>query len=239
MANRGSPPNHMGNPVRRFSNYPLMKGEILMNIKNDLTGQKFGMLTVLEFAYKKDRKNFWLCQCECGNVKIIRQDCFKTTRSIKTVSCGCYNKVKNEKNKKPHRDTKLYRVYHAMKSRCYNPNDKAFKWYGARGIEMHKEWLDDFENFFVWAIENGYEEGLTIERIDVNKDYCPNNCKWITQQEQVLNTRRNRRYEYKDEFLTITELSEKYNINRNTLNYRLNVGWDIVKAIETPVGFKN
>ena len=104
---------------------------------------------------------------------------------------------------------------------------------------MHKEWLDDFENFFVWAIENGYEEGLTIERIDVNKDYCPNNCKWITQQEQVLNTRRNRRYEYKDEFLTITELSEKYNINRNTLNYRLNVGWDIVKAIETPVGFKN
>ena len=202
----------------------------------DLKGKKFGMLTVLELAYTRDRKSYWLCQCECGNTKIIRSDSFNTTRKQKTISCGCYNnsKKKGEKNKKPHRDTKLYRVYYGMKERCYNQNCHAFEYYGGKGVKICDEWLNDFEVFYEWSMNNGYQDGLIIDRIDVNNDYSPSNCRWVTQKEQLLNTTRNRRYEYKGELLTITELAEKYKINRNTLNYRLNVGWDIVKAIETP-----
>ena len=194
------------------------------------------MLTVIELAYTKNRKNYWVCRCDCGNIKIIRQDSFKTNRKQKTISCGCYNnsKVKGEKNKKPHRDSKLYRVYHGMKERCYNENCKTFNYYGGKGVKICDEWLNDFDTFYEWSIKNGYQDGLSIDRIDVDGDYSPDNCKWVTQKEQASNTTRNRRYEYKGELLTISELAEKYNINRNTLNYRLNVGWEITKAIETP-----
>lgn len=121
-----------------------------------------------------------------------------------------------------------------MKERCYNKNCNAFKYYGGKGVKICNQWLNDFDSFYEWSINNGYKDGLTIDRINVDGDYSPNNCRWITQKEQVSNTTRNRRYEYKGELLTITELAEKYKINRNTLNYRLNIGWDINKAIETP-----
>jgi hypothetical protein len=121
-----------------------------------------------------------------------------------------------------------------MRNRCRNPNEKAYKYYGARGIKVCKEW-ETFDNFHKWAIETGYVEGLTIDRIDNNKDYEPNNCRWATKKEQALNRKTNRHIEFRGETKTLCEWSEEYGINRTTFMNRLERGWSIEKALETPV----
>lgn len=197
----------------------------------DLSGKRFGRLYVLKLAFTKNRKSYWLCKCDCGKEKIIRSD---SLIGGKSISCGCYQKEKMKENIKPHRNSKLYRVYYGMKERCCNENCVNYKYYGGKGVKIYYEWLNDFETFYDWATNNGYKDGLTIDRIDVNGDYSPENCRWITHKEQMSNTTANRRFEYNGENLTISELAEKYNINRNTLNYRINMGWNIEKAINFP-----
>lgn len=150
------------------------------NPKNfkDLTGQKFGKLEVLEYL----GKSFWLCRCECGKTVTRKSQTLVTGRS---TSCGCNNmryKVEHDATFK-----RLYKIWKGMKSRCYNKNNKTYCWYGGKGICVCDEWKDNFLPFYEWAINNGYEniqgplkDQLVIDRIDSSKDYCADNCRWIT-----------------------------------------------------------
>jgi len=130
--------------------------------------------------------------------------------------------------------TKLYKVYHSMKQRCYNPKSTGYEHYGGRGIIVCDEWLDNFIRFYNWAIETGYKEGLSINRINNNGNYEPDNCEWIYQKTQMLNTRRNRKCTYHNKNQTLSQWANEYGVNLNTLYSRINHGWDIDKALNTP-----
>lgn len=143
----------------------------------DLTGQKFGKLTVLNNYMQNDkRKTYWLCECECGNKKYIYRHSLISGR---TTSCGC-NIIKHNKY-----ETRLYHIWGNMKYRCNTPTCDAYMNYGGKGIKVYNEWNDDFVNFYNWAVSNGYNENLTIDRIDSNKNYCPENCRWVTKSQNT------------------------------------------------------
>lgn len=157
--------------------------------KLDLTGQRFGRLVVIEEAgHSSDGRVRWLCKCDCGNYTSTPST--KTLRNGTCRSCGCIEKERPNKRTHGKSSTKLFHVWNGMKQRCYNPNNRSYKTYGSRGIKVCDEWRDDFMAFHDWAIANGYEEGLTIDRIDNDGDYEPNNCRWITRQENVSKMRK-------------------------------------------------
>ncbi len=194
--------------------------------RNDLTGQRFGRLTVLEFVPNGEINSYWKCQCDCGNILITRADAL---RSGKAKSCGCWNreiakKTAKAKTKHGKRDTRLYRIWAGMKARCYNKNNRGYKHYGGRGIIMCDEWKNDFQVFYDWAMANGYSDNLTIDRIDVNGNYCPENCRWATNETQKKNMRTNIVVEYKGTRMCLTEAAERSGINGQTLFSRYQVG---------------
>lgn len=138
------------------------------------------------------------------------------------------------------RHTKLYATWARIKTRCTNKRADNYKYYGGRGIKMCDEWASDFIIFKDWAFQSGYIEGLTIERVDVNLGYQPNNCRWITQKEQMSNTRRNRHIIVNGERLTVAEASRRFNLTPGTLISRLNRGWDVNRSVvENPIIGKN
>ena len=131
--------------------------------------------------------------------------------------------------------TKIYRVYCRIKQRCYDKNVKEYKHYGGRGIKMCDEWRSDFMTFYKWAMANGYKEGLTIERKDVNGNYEPSNCCWITQKDQKNNKRNNHTLTYNGETHTMAQWAELKGLKIQTLANRLNIyGWDIERALNEP-----
>ena len=210
----------------------------------DLTGKRFGRLTVLRQATEKQNNRIcWVCICDCGKKVIISG---QSLRSGATKSCGCLLRETARKNLEPsirthsQSKTRLYRVWCAMKRRCYNPNTDAYKHYGGRGIKVCDEWKNDFVSFQEWALANGYDEEAkvgqcTIDRKDNNKDYSPENCHWVTQKEQTRNTRTNHYVEYQGETVTIAELSEITGIPYNKLQPRIKtLGWSAEKAVNTP-----
>ena len=155
----------------------------------DLTGSSFGMLSVLSF-YGKDKysHNLWLCRCECGNTTIAETRALKMG---KTRSCGCLARKLTVERNTTHKGThtRLYGIYNKIKWRCEYPNCRDFKNYGGRGIRVCDEWLNSFETFRDWALANGYRDDLTIDRIDVNGNYEPSNCRWVTMKVQTQNRR--------------------------------------------------
>lgn len=158
-------------------------------MREDITGQRFGKLVAIEYKGLKGEKTSWLCKCDCGNECIVITNSLK---SNKTKSCGCIHKKQLiERNKKHNMsNSKLYKVWRGMKTRCYNPNFIYYCNYGGRGITICDEWKNDFSKFYEWAINNGYEEGLTIDRINNDGNYEPINCRWITRAEQNKNQRK-------------------------------------------------
>ena len=192
----------------------------------DLTGQKFNKLTVIKRVENDKRNNSrWLCKCDCGNEKIISGYHLKRA-SI--VSCGCYIREITSKRSKTHEKTnlKLYDVWAAMKTRCYNKNRKEYKNYGGRGITVCDEWKDNFMTFYNWAMANGYDENAprgecTIDRIDVNGNYEPNNCRFVNMKVQQNNKRNNCLITYNNETRSITEWSKTLNISVNAMRDRL------------------
>lgn len=164
----------------------------------DLTGQKFGRLTVVKHIGFTEpnkygsRHAIWKCKCDCGNYIDRTVDVIRRGKS----SCGCKQKenLKNmSMNNVTHNmsKTRLYRIYKGMIARCYYKCSQRYNVYGGRGIKVCDEWKNDRIKFFEWALQNGYSDELTIERMDVNGNYCPDNCKWIPASEQYKNKQSN------------------------------------------------
>lgn len=120
--------------------------------------------------------------------------------------------------------TRLYKIWNGMKQRCYNPNDTRYINYGARGISICDEWKHNFKAFYDWAMRNGYDDTLSIDRIDVNGNYCPENCCWETAAKQLRNKRNNVYVEYNGEFMCLSDAARVSGINRHTLRYRYHAG---------------
>lgn len=200
----------------------------------DLTGQRFGRLTIVERAENIGRTTRWRCVCDCGNETVARQP---DLRSGRTRSCGCLFSEQLAERNATHNlsKTRLCNIWRSMKDRCYNPNCQAFKNYGGRGIEVCKEWRCDLKAFYDWAISNGYDDSLTIDRIDVNGNYEPSNCRWADKTVQANNTRANHLLEYGGETMTIADWSRRTGIKQHTILRRLSLGWDIEKTLKTPV----
>lgn len=205
-----------------------------MNKVEDLSGERFGRLLVLE-RKENDKTNHsqWLCKCDCGKI-IITRGCRLIEGTVK--SCGCLKREKHPLNIKHNKyKTRVYRIWEGMKQRCYNPNFKKRKFYLDKGITVCNEWKNDFMSFYNWAINNGYEDTLSIDRIDNNKGYYPENCRWATITQQNNNKSINKKYEYKNKVYSLKELSNQFKINKDTLNSRLRNGWNLEKALKTPV----
>lgn len=198
----------------------------------DITGKKFGKLTALKLdhikKYSKSTHRFWECICECGNKCIVAQN--QLTRG-KTKSCGC---LQNEYFFTKHnlRHTRIYNIWCNIKGRCLNTNHPNYNVYGARGITICDKWKHNALNFYNWAMANGYTDKLTIDRIDVNGNYEPCNCRWVNRKEQGINRNTSKFYTYQGKTLCITQWAELYGIKRGTLSSRLLRGWSIEKALK-------
>lgn len=191
---------------------------------NDLTGRRFGRLTVVRKTDQRgpDGGIIYECLCDCGNTCLALGG--KLTRKGHSAkrSCGCLH----DETHPPHGGSKtlLYHKWKGMRERCYDKNSKPFKNYGGRGISICDEWKNDFAAFRDWAIENGYEEGLSIDRIDVNGNYCPENCRWITLEEQQRNKRNVKPITWNGETHLLPEWAEITGIKYGTLWKRLHEG---------------
>lgn len=204
--------------------------------KEDLVGHTFDKLIVLSWAGKnKHRKTTWLCECECGNQKIIEGGNLKQRQ---TKSCGCLRvetKTKHGYTGKHNGMHPLYKLLYDMKTRCYNKNSKSYKDYGGRGIKICSEWLNSVASFVNWGLQNGYEKGLTIERIDNDGDYCPENCCFITKSEQNNNQSSNHLLTYNGKTKNIAQWAKEKGIKPATLQARIQYGWTIEDALLRPV----
>lgn len=194
---------------------------------DNLSGQHFGYWTVLQRAENSQSGSArWLCRCECGKERIVRAQELKRGKS---KSCGCH---KNDYNRTHGgKGTRLYECWRHMRYRCSNPNNQAYKDYGGRGIQVCREW-QDFAEFKKWALANGYTEELTIDRIDVNGDYRPDNCRWVNSKTQMNNRRTTPKYAVGKERLTLSEWSQRTGIPRSTIWNRLRRGLSFEEAIE-------
>ena len=194
----------------------------------DLTGQKFGRLTVLERAEdyktpKGKRHTRWMCKCECGNTAHILGDHLKGRL---TKSCGCLSAELSAQRCKHHGyRERLYRIWTAMKQRCCNPKAHSYSRYGGRGITVCDEWMCDYKAFYDWALASGYQDDLSIDRIDNDKGYSPDNCRWATSKEQNRNRRINHNITINGETKTLAEWCEQYDISHKTVRSRLQLGW--------------
>lgn len=200
----------------------------------DLTGRTFGRLTVLRFAGRdKHRHLIWTCQCECGNVRDVTK--WNLLNGI-TVSCGCYTSDRARKQLTKHGfyNNQFYSVWRDMMRRCYDVKQSCYDRYGGRGISVCDEW-HNVESFIQWCESQPFKTGLTIDRIDNNKGYSPENCRFVTLKENQNNRSSNHVISYAGKSQTITEWAEETGLTPSCLYGRINrLGWSVERALSTP-----
>lgn len=218
-------------------------------IKVDITGQRFGRLTVIEYVETVKKASWWRCKCDCGNEKNITLNHLRTGQ---TRSCGClaaeYRRNKPEAIRKmviahtTHGGThdRLFRIWVSMRSRCRDKNHPAYKWYGGKGVTVCDEW-QDYATFKQWAYANGYDDkakthACSIDRIDPNGNYCPENCRWAGTRTQAENKTNTKLYEYNGEKRTLSDWARRSGMRVDTLRWRIvKQHWSLEKALSTPV----
>ena len=213
----------------------------MTGVKENLIGRTFGRLTVIADAERRKLpcgqfQTMFLCRCICGNENPVSAHCLKKGS---TISCGCYKYEVDKLRKLTHGSSRrgtrspTYSTWAAMKNRCTNSRDYAYRNYGARGICVCDKWADSFIEFLADMGEK--PSGCSLDRIDVNGNYEPGNCRWATAREQGNNKRNNRILEYRGERLTMSQLSKRTGISRGVISDRIRLGWPIELAAEYPV----
>lgn len=208
--------------------------------KYDLSGERFGMLLVVDKAYLRTSPNgktdmLWHCKCDCGNEKDVLE---RSLIYAGTKSCGCLQRQHIQELRRRHGETgtRLYQAWENMRARCNRKSSREYENYGGRGIRVCDEWQNNYESFRDWALDNGYSDNLTLDRKNVNGNYCPENCRWISNQLQQYNKRTNRNISFNGKTQTITQWAKEYKIPVKTLQGRLDKSkWSIEKALTTPV----
>lgn len=201
----------------------------------DISGRRFGKLVVIKPTGDKKGNNYlWLCKCDCGRTIVTKS---ANLTSGGTQSCGCL-RIKNiTKHGGTHE--RLYKVYSSIKGRCYNKNSPYYKNYGGRGIKICNEWLGrnvGYSNFKKWALSSGYNElakkgECTIDRIDVNGNYEPSNCRWVNQKIQQNNRRNNKKIEYNGEIKSLSEWCDILGYKKSGISHLLNKGYTLEEII--------
>lgn len=208
----------------------------------DLVGQRFGRLTVVSDGERSNKNRLrWKCLCDCGNETTVQSEHLK---DHSTTSCGCFAREQVVKSKLTHgytrvgRKVRLFSIWNLMLSRCdINSSYPRLKDYAGRGIGVCEEWLD-YETFAAWSNHNGYSDILSLDRINNDGNYEPDNCRWTTNKAQARNRRSNRMVTIDGETKCLIEWTEVYGINYGTAKRRLNSGWDSKKALTHPVQTK-
>lgn len=206
----------------------------------DMIGNKYGrLLVLLEESGQAGEKKKYVCECECGNKVMVFKE---NLLSGHTRSCGC---LKEEIIKAGAHTihglsrTRLYRIWKDMRRRCNNPSRINYHRYGGRGIKVCDDWNKDFICFYRWAIDNGYDDTLSIDRIDNDSGYFPENCRWVSNTQQANNRRSNRLLECNGEIHTISEWALETGLKQSVIESRLNLGWDVKRILNTPVREKS
>jgi hypothetical protein len=208
----------------------------------DQTGKTFGRLTCLSrVGTDPQERSLWLCECSCGNKKVI---VLPNLTSGVTKSCGCLQREVSRKRNTTHSKSvdsngnapRLYGIWRNMKQRCYNPKATKFEIYGGRGISVCDDWRFDYMKFHVWSMSNGYADHLSIDRIEGDDGYYPENCRWISVSRQNMNKNNNRFVVYNGQEKTLMEWSKELGIKFTTLKARLDqYGWSVDEAFNKPV----
>lgn len=203
--------------------------------KIDMIGKRYGRLTVISQSESiTPGRLLWLCKCDCGNECVVRGI---SLRRGDRKSCGCLSRESARQRASEHvthgqSKTRLYKIWFNMRARCNKASHPDYHRYGARGIKVCEEWNGSFQPFYDWSMANGYQDDLTIDRIDNNSNYTPHNCRWVNSKVQNNNTRRNHYVTHGGETLTIKQWSRKQGINHNTLYSRLvKYGWSVERAL--------
>lgn len=195
----------------------------------DLQGKIFGSWLALSAVKENGRTKGWLCKCQkCGVTKIVNASNLTSGKSTQCRKCSTprtHNKT----------SSRLYCIYRHMINRCYCKTSDCYNNYGDRGITICQEWLDDFNAFYEWSLSNGYQDNLTIDRIDVNQGYSPENCKWATIQEQQKTHKRSLvELTFNNEIKCLSEWARVTGLHIETIKRRLAKGWSVERALTTP-----
>lgn len=197
----------------------------------DLTGEKYNMLTAIRIAQHNPVK--WECKCDCGRLCIVES---RNLTHGRQKSCGCLSHKGHPTHNQCY--TRVYRIYAKIKRRCFVVDDPAYPKYGGRGITMCEEWRRSFEAFSEWAYANGYRENLTIDRIDNDGNYSPENCRWADNFSQSNNRRNSIICTLSGKTQTLSQWCREKKMSYKVVWYRLSQGWDFEDAITTPVARK-